>query len=459
MTLNDNAVRGLVISSLIALTATMSLACGGEFPMHTAALQPAPTPNPSPVPTATPTAIPTATPTPTPQALTPTQIFSRVSPSIAFIQTPIGNGSGVLINGGYVVTNAHVVWPFRSARIVFPDGTEHLNTPVANWDLLGDLAVLGPLDSSIEQLELVDGEDLTIGSDLFLIGYPAEAEEFPKPAITRGILSRLRQWKSQEMTYLQTDAPSAEGQSGGVLVSDRGDVIGISGFKLSEAQFGVVASAPDVLPRVNLLVTGRYVSGLGNRLVPLEEGQKNHVFDLDSRWGGQTFVINEPAGTTIEVEVESDKDAGFYIVDVLGNLLTYVDETYSGLEFASVVTVLDAPHFLLVAQVSDEEGSFRVSSNQDLLPFEDPDDSTTVSVGKTVTASIDQPRDVDAFSIWLSEGDVIEAAVHTVNFDSFARVAFAGAAGDEIAFDDDSGSGVFGTDATVTYQSPHTGNY
>ena len=470
-----------IAAVLIALLALIGLACGGtnptvtpesiattaltvtaaptatSTPVPTATSIPTPTRVPTPNPTMTP--IPTATPTPTPQALTPAQIFSCVSPSIAFIQTLVGNGSGTLINGGYVVTNAHVVWPFESARIVFPDGTEYLNTPVANWDLLGDLAVLGPLDSAIEPLELVDGEDLIIGSDVFLIGYPAEAEEFPKPAITRGILSRLRQWKSQEMTYLQTDAAIADGQSGGVLVSGRGDVIGISGFKLSEAQFGVVASAADVFPRVNLLLTGRYVSGLGSRLIPLEGGQRHHVFDLDSRWGGQTFVINEPVGTNVTVEVRSNKDAGFYIVDIFGNLLTYVDETYGVFESASVVIELDAPHFLVVGQILDEETSFSVSSNQNLLLFQDRDDSTIVSVGKTVPASIDRPKDVDAFSIWLSEGDVIEATVDTVNFDPFAQVAFVGAADDEIAFDDNSGGGVFGTDSTVTYQAPHTGNY
>ena len=74
-----------------------------------------------------------------------------------------------------------------------------------------------------------------IGSDLFLIGYPAELEDFPQPTITRGILSRLREWESIGITYLQTDASIAGGQSGGVLVSQHGEVVGISGFAFSEA--------------------------------------------------------------------------------------------------------------------------------------------------------------------------------------------------------------------------------
>ena len=81
-------------------------------------------------------------------------------------------GSGVLIEGGYILTNAHVIWPFEKARVVFPNGIEFLDVPLVNSDLLGDLAVLGPLDTGIEPLALVDGEALVTGSEVFLIGYP-----------------------------------------------------------------------------------------------------------------------------------------------------------------------------------------------------------------------------------------------------------------------------------------------
>ncbi len=78
---------------------------------------------------------------------------------------------------------------FDSVRVVFPDGAEHLAAPVINWDLMADLAVIGPIDSTADVATLVDGEDLTVGSDVFLIGYPGEVQEFPQPTITRGIIS------------------------------------------------------------------------------------------------------------------------------------------------------------------------------------------------------------------------------------------------------------------------------
>ena len=65
---------------------------------------------------------------------------------------------------------------------------------VNNLDLVADLAVLGPVDVPIEPATMIDGEDIPIGSRVYLIGYPGEYELFPQPTITGGVLSRLRQW-------------------------------------------------------------------------------------------------------------------------------------------------------------------------------------------------------------------------------------------------------------------------
>src|SRR5262245_40346941 len=54
-------------------------------------------------------------------ALSPSQIYAQVAPAIAYVDSPAAHGSGVLIGGGYVITNVHVVWPFARVRVVFPD--------------------------------------------------------------------------------------------------------------------------------------------------------------------------------------------------------------------------------------------------------------------------------------------------------------------------------------------------
>lgn len=212
-----------IATACLIATALWS-ACGGEpddgaTGEATATPAAAATADAAPTPAATATAEATATPaaavtaeatataaaaaTASGAPVTPVEIFDQVSPAIAFIETRMGTGSGILIEGGYVVTNAHVVWPYEAARVVFPDGSEFTAVPLRGWDLLADIAVLGPVDAPADAVALVDGEDLPIGSEVFLLGYPGEVEAFPKPTLSRGLLSRYREWEVIGITYLQ----------------------------------------------------------------------------------------------------------------------------------------------------------------------------------------------------------------------------------------------------------------
>ena len=224
-----------------------------------------------------------------PPTLTSAQVFNRVAPAIAYVQTDERSGSGVLIEGRYLVTNHHVVWPFDTARVVFPNGAEFDAVGVKGWDREADLAVLGPIDTATHPVPLIDGESTPIGADMYLIGYPAEFELFPQPTIVKGILSRLRQSGSKGITYFQTDASIAGGQSGGALVSEAGAVIGISGSSIADGKFALVASSADLLPRIRKLIAGggdpvsgerrrraavRYDGGIDLLGLALEQGEE-----------------------------------------------------------------------------------------------------------------------------------------------------------------------------------------
>jgi hypothetical protein len=47
-----------------------------------------------------------------------------VSPAIAFVGTPTGTVSGILVDHEHVLTNAHAAWPFGAVQVRFPNGTE-----------------------------------------------------------------------------------------------------------------------------------------------------------------------------------------------------------------------------------------------------------------------------------------------------------------------------------------------
>ena len=103
----------LVLWPLIGLMALLIAACGGGASTPNATAAPVPsTTTPAPILT------PTPNPSPTP-VLTPSQVFSLVSPSVAFIETPIASESEILIDGGYFLTNSHVVHGFNKAGVGF----------------------------------------------------------------------------------------------------------------------------------------------------------------------------------------------------------------------------------------------------------------------------------------------------------------------------------------------------
>ena len=92
-------------------------------------------------------------------------------------------------------------WPFTNVRVAFPNGNE-FNADVLSTDPLTDMAVLGPVSASAPQLSLYSNGDLDIGDTIFIIGYPGETDEFPQPALSQGLISKLRDWDSQNLMYL-----------------------------------------------------------------------------------------------------------------------------------------------------------------------------------------------------------------------------------------------------------------
>ncbi len=394
--------------------------------------------------------------------MSPAEVYALISPSVPFIETAAATGSGILIEGGYVVTNFHVVWPYESVWVVFPDGTElenvPLNVPLVGWDPMADLAVLGPVDVSAQPLRLRDGEGMALGSELLLVGYPAEVDLFPQPTITRGILSRFREWERLEMTYFQTDAAIAGGQSGGALANFRGEVVGISTFSFSEAGFGLAASSADIMPIVEKLTQGESTSGLGDRRLPVGRGSFEVDLDLRNYWDTHAFVLDATAGTMLEVRIEGSGDGWFHVSDPFG-LILEVDDGYTGVEHGAVELLTTGVHFLQVEMASGDSSDFDLSSSVRLMPLIDPDDGRTVAVGETVTGSIDHFSDLDWYSIRLKEGETVRIVTDSLNVDTVIYVDFPKSRNNQVVSDDDSSGGLHGTNSELVYRAPHTGEY
>lgn len=387
---------------------------------------------------------------------TASRVFAQVAPSIAYVRTKDASGSGILIEGGWIVTNAHVVWPSTSARVVFPDGTFYANLPVRHWDYLADLALLGPVTTPAQYATMADGESLPIGSPVYLIGYPGEYELFPQPTMTQGIHSRLRQWEPGPFTFFQTDSTIAAGQSGGALVSAAGDVIGISGFKIF-GEFGFVTSSADLLPRIRMLVAGQAPSGIGSRLFPRGGGALRHDVTLNNIWDEQVYVINEPPGSTIRFSLLGENDGAVTISDARGlRSQTFDLFSVTGFEYGAFFLGRFTPHFLIVRQNSTTQGSFILAANHNLAPFNDPDRGKRLLVGHSAYGNIDYPGDTDYFLLDLEEGETVEILAQSVLADMFLTV---GLNSPVLSVSNDDSVGLLRRDSRVLFRAPFKARY
>ena len=384
------------------------------------------------------------------QRSTAAAVYESIAPAVVFVETGSGSGSGLLITSNVILTAAHVLYPHRSARVVFPDGTELLDVPLIGWDLMTDIAVLGPVQSEVPPPPIGASPELAIGSDLFTIGYPGEEEPYPQPTISRGVLSRYRHWPDQGITYVQTDALVDGGQSGGVLASPDGVVVGMTLFG-DFGHFGLAISARDVLPRVDALLAGEDPAELGDRGwdEPRQTGPISIV--LRTYWSEQAFVIDAQRGAEVTITARSANDIAVAMVDLSGRTIAEADETEQDAE--SVTATLDGtpPYLFIVKQFMEDEAGVVIEADVELIPIDDPDDGAFLQVPARRAAALDYPNDVDYFHLPMRAGETVRIRVDSTAVDPYLIVDYLFS--DDVISDDDSGGGVFGEHAELVLRA------
>lgn len=139
-----------------------------------------------------------------------------------------GLGSGVIIDAkqGFVVTNNHVVDNADEILVKLADGRE-LKAKKLGADEQSDIALLKIEPDNLTALPLADSDKLRVGDFVVAIGNPFGLSQ----TVTSGIVSALgRSGLNIEgyENFIQTDAAINRGNSGGALVSLRGELVGIN---------------------------------------------------------------------------------------------------------------------------------------------------------------------------------------------------------------------------------------
>ncbi len=178
--------------------------------------------------------------------ITNTQQWDRSSGEVK--ETMYAQGSGVVIKeGGYVLTNYHVIENGDSYQILMPDGNK-VEATVVGSDSSLDLAVLQVSEEDAKQLTPVTvgaSNELVVGSTVIAIGNPGG--EVLANTVTQGVVSALERSDvsstntTRNVDYIQHDAAINSGNSGGGLFNYKGELVGINTLKYSGSMYSSVS--------------------------------------------------------------------------------------------------------------------------------------------------------------------------------------------------------------------------
>ncbi len=185
-------------------------------------------------------------------ALTATQIYQRDSSGVVSIKAVTSegedSGTGIVLNGkGLILTNNHVIAGADSITIS-PGGSPSVTraASLVGAEANSDLALIhvDPSGLGLKPLSLVSSNSAQVGNAVYAIGNPYGLNE----TLTRGIVSALDREISApdgaKITgVIQTDAALNPGNSGGPLLNEQGDVIGVNSQIASDAA-SVAGSQP-----------------------------------------------------------------------------------------------------------------------------------------------------------------------------------------------------------------------
>lgn len=141
----------------------------------------------------------------------------------------MGSGSGVIISSdGYIITNHHVIETAEDIQITTNDNQSY-EAKVIGSDEQNDIALL-KIESSEELPYAVfgDSDSTQIGEWVLAVGNPFNLTS----TVTAGIISAksrsLDPTGRTTQSYIQTDAAVNPGNSGGALINEKGELIGIN---------------------------------------------------------------------------------------------------------------------------------------------------------------------------------------------------------------------------------------
>ncbi len=157
-------------------------------------------------------------------------IYNRAVPAVAIVRVVANGGTGigtafVIDSGGLLVTAAHVARQAERIAVEFADGNP-IEATVVGYDARRDLALLRiTVRTPLPALEVADSTVVHEGDPVIVIGTPLGRPRVMTTGVVRGTAQTVP-GQAPEI-FILFDAAVQPGNSGGPLLNNRGQVIGV----------------------------------------------------------------------------------------------------------------------------------------------------------------------------------------------------------------------------------------
>jgi S1-C subfamily serine protease len=169
---------------------------------------------------------------------------------------PKCTGTGFFITeDGYLITNQHVAGNGAQVRLVTEAGL--ISAKVVKVDAANDLALL-KVEGKFTPLPVTSSRTVRLGSSVATIGFPNVGLQGFSPKLAKGEIASLS-GPQDDPRYFQISVPVQPGNSGGALVDERGNVVGVVSGKLDLA--AAVATSGTLPENVNYAVKSSFLLG------------------------------------------------------------------------------------------------------------------------------------------------------------------------------------------------------
>ena len=140
---------------------------------------------------------------------------------------PFGSGSGFITasgSNGDVVTNFHVI--DNCDEVIIVHKGNRISSKVYAVDRTNDMAILKANIKS-DKVYPVSQDDVELLEDVIIAGFPLGKEVSQSIKVTKGSVSSLAGF-GDNFSNFQTDAALNQGNSGGPIINDKGNVVGVA---------------------------------------------------------------------------------------------------------------------------------------------------------------------------------------------------------------------------------------